>query len=313
MVLAAGFGTRLRPLTNILPKPLVPVANRPLIEYTLRLLAKSGTHRIVVNLHHLGDRIPAALGDGSHLGIEITYSPEEEILGTGGGLVRMREFLEGGSFFVLNADVLTGVDLSALYRFHQERGAAATMVVRPYPAQGGYTPLEMDEAGWLTDFKDAHRTPQGRTRPVLFCGVHVLEPAVFDFLPSEGFSCVNSQAYTGMIASGLDVAAFVDEGPWFDLGDPGLYLAANRALLSGSLCLPQLGPLQGVAPDGVLLGERVNKEPEVSLGPEVAVGDDCVLGRGCKVARSVIWPESIVKPGARLDSVVVAGEMVVET
>jgi mannose-1-phosphate guanylyltransferase len=136
---------------------------------------------------------------------------------------------------------------------------------------------------------------------------------IFDFLPAEGFSCVNSQAYTAMIASGLDVAAFLDEGPWFDLGDPGLYLAANRALLSGNLLLPQVGTLQGVAADGVLLGERVTLQPEVSLGPEVAVGDDCVLGRGCQVARSVIWPESTVEPEARLDGMVVAGEMVVET
>ena len=116
-----------------------------------------------------------------------------------------------------------------------------------------------------------------------------------------------------MIASGLDVAAFLDEGPWLDLGDPGLYLAANRALLSGDLLLPQVGPLEGVTPDGVLLGERVSLEPGVSLGPEVAVGDDCVLGRGCRVARSVIWPESTVEPGAVLDGVVVAGEMVVKT
>ena len=313
MVLAAGFGTRLRPFTDILPKPLVPVANRPLIEYGLELLARAGTRQVAVNLHHLGDRIPDALGDGARLGVEITYSPEEVILGTGGGLARMRSFLDTGSFFLLNADILTGVDLAALYRYHREREAAATMVVRPYPAEGGYTPLSMDQAGWLTDFKEAHRPPRGQTRPVLFCGVHLLEPVVFDFLPAQGFSCVNSQAYTAMITAGLNVAAFLDEGPWFDLGDPARYLAANRALLSGRVRLPQCDPLEGGAPDGVLMGKRVKVEAGVRLGPEVAVGDDCQLGQEARLSRSVIWPESQVPPRTKLDSAIIAGDLVVET
>ena len=123
MVLSAGLGTRLRPLTNILPKPLVPVANRPLVLYPLGLLARAGVREVAVNLHHLGEKIQATLGDGSLLGLSITYSPEAPILGTGGGVVRMRPFLEDGTFYLLNGDVLVDVDLSAVLRHHLERGA----------------------------------------------------------------------------------------------------------------------------------------------------------------------------------------------
>jgi NDP-sugar pyrophosphorylase family protein len=310
MMLAAGFGTRLRPLTEWLPKPVVPVANRPLIEYNLRLLQASGIEEVAINLHHLGEEIRRVLGDGSGLGIEIVYSPEEDILGTGGGLVKMRPFLQGGTFILMNADILTGVDLSSVLRFHRERRAVATMVVRPYPSGSfDYTPLVMDQEGRLVEFKEVRREPRGGTRPVLFTGVHVLEPEVFDHLPASGFSCVNTQGYSSMLRSGLEVAAFLEPGPWYDLGDPALYLTANRDLLAGRLTLGHVGRMD--LKDAVLLGERVEKGAGVQLGPEVAVGDDCVLGAGASIARSVVWPGSEVEPGARLDNVIVANNRVI--
>jgi NDP-sugar pyrophosphorylase family protein len=227
MVLCAGFGTRLRPLTHVLPKPLVPVANRPLIAYTLALLEKAGVRQVAVNLHHLGEKIQKALGDKTESGLEIAYSPEEPILGTGGGVMRMRSYLEDDRFYLFNGDVLCGVDLEALMRFHTERNAAATMVVGPLPPGAAYTPLRVDAEGWLVELKDARRRPAGETRQVMFLGVHVLEPQVFDFLPAGGFACINNQAYTAMIEKGLDIAAYFHGGFWYDLGTPAAYLAAT--------------------------------------------------------------------------------------
>ena len=312
MVLCAGLGTRLRPLTNLLPKPLVPVANRPLITYTLSLLQRADVTQVAVNLHHLGERIQEEIKDGADWGLNIAYSPEDPILGTGGGVMRMRSFLEDGRFFLLNGDVLCGVDLNDVLRFHEERGAAATMVVGPLPPGATYTPLLIDAEGWLVELKDARRKPEGDTRQVMFLGIHVLEPRVFEFLPAEGFSCINNQAYTAMIKRGLDVAAYFHGGFWFDLGTPATYLSANLSLLSGRVRPPQLDPLKGAEPGGVLLGEGVRLGRGVELGPEVAVGDGCVIGDEAKISRSVIWAGEEIAPMVSLDRKIVAGEQVMQ-
>ena len=306
MVLAAGFGTRLRPLTEELPKPLVPVANHPLIAWSLALLASAGVERVAVNLHHLGAAIEQALGDGSSFGLRIIYSPEDPILGTGGGVARMRPFLEDGTFFLVNGDVLCGVDLEAVLRFHRAQRAVSTMVVRPYPPGARFTPLEMDEAGWMVGFKGARRPPRGRTRPVMFCGVHVIEPVVFDYLPREGFSCINDHAVCRMIEDGRDVAAWLEAGPWYDLGTPAAYLQANRDLAAGRVCLDQLAPGGTLRPDAVLLDEDVTVETGVQLGPEVVCGADCAIGAGARVSRSVLWPGARIAPGERLDQMIVS-------
>lgn len=310
MVLCAGLGTRLRPLTDLLPKPLVPVANRPLLAYTLALLEKAGVRQVAVNLHHLGEKIQKEIRDGADWGLKITYSPEDPILGTGGGVMRMRAFLEDERFFLLNGDVLCGVDLMDVLRFHTERNAAATMVVGPLPPGATYTPLQIDAEGRLVELKDAKRKPAGETRQVMFLGIHVLEPRVFEFLPAQGFSCINNQAYTAMLNRGLDVAAYFHGGFWYDLGTPASYLAANLSLLSGRVRPPQLDPLEGAEPEGVLLGRNVRVGAGARLGPEVAVGDNCVIGDDARVSRSVIWAGEEIAPGVSLDRKIVAGEQV---
>ncbi len=313
MVLAAGFGTRLQPLTNLLPKPLVPVLNRPLIAYLLDLLKKAGVRDVAINQHHHAQKIPEVLGDGSAFDMKIRYSMEEEILGTGGGIVQQRAFLEQGTFLLINGDILSGVDLRALLNFHRQHRAVATMLVRPIPPGADYTPLGIDQEGWLVQFKNSERKAQGPVRPVMFCGVHVLEPQVFDFLPAEGFACINNQAYTAMLDQGLDVAAYLDQGAWFDLGTPASYLAANRAILSGRACLPQLQVLDLADREKkVMIGSGVQLGQSVELGPEVILGDGCVVGDGARIARSVLWPGVKVAPGTNLDSAILTEADLVE-
>ncbi len=305
MILAAGLGTRLRPLTEQIPKPLVPVANRPLIEYSLRLLGHHGITQVAINLHHLGEQIRSTLGDGSSLGLELVYSPEDPILGTGGGIARMRRFLEGGTFVLMNGDMLSAVDLGAVLRFHRKQRAVATIVVCPYPPGGGYTLVERDEEGWITRFRKVTRPAQGRVRPVLFSGIHVLEPEVFDFLPAEGYSCIAERGYCPMIARGLPVAGFVDEGPWLDVGSPELYLGANLALLSGRIQLPHLNLAPVSGNQGVLLGKKVTIDPTATLGPNVVIGDGCAVGPGARIESSVLWPGTAIAAGSHLDHAVV--------
>ncbi|MBW1873526.1 MAG: NDP-sugar synthase, partial [Deltaproteobacteria bacterium] len=274
---------------------------------------KAGVSEVAINQHHHAQKIPEALGDGSAFGMKINYSMEEEILGTGGGIVRLRAFLEQGTFFLINGDILSSVDLQALLAFHRQRRAVATMLVRPIPKDADYTPLGIDQEGWLVQFKNSQRKAKGQIRPVMFCGVHVLEPQVFDFLPADGFACINNQAYTAMIDQGLDVAAFLDQGPWFDLGTPASYLAANRAILSGRVGLPQIKALDLADREKkVMLGSGVQLGQSVTLGPEVILGDGCVVGDGARIARSVLWPGVKVAPGTNLNSVIMTETDLVE-
>ena len=311
MVLAAGYGTRLRPLTQQLPKPLVPVLNKPLISYTLRQLADCGVEHVVINLHHLGDLIRDKIGDGSSFGLRIEYSPEEQILGTGGAVAHARHLLGEDTFLLINGDVLCGASPLDLFEFHRKKGATATMLVRPLPAGSDYTALGMDEAGWLVKFKDASRKPHGKVRPVMFCGLHALEPVVYDFLPTGGFSCINDRAYRTMIEHGLDVAALVYEGPWFDLGTPYSYLQANRALLSGHVKLGSVDPLAGVETTGsVLVGKDVSIGRDVDLGPDVVLGEGARLGDGASLERTLVWPAAHVAAGTSLRDAIVTDQIV---
>src|SRR5712691_5115903 len=131
MVFAAGYGTRLRPLTDRLPKAMIPVAGRPMIEYPLRLLRHYGITEIIINLHHLGEKIEEHLEDGSKLGLRITYSRERELLDTGGGLLKARPFFQDGAFAIVNSDVIIDLRLQAAIDQHRKHRAAATLILRP--------------------------------------------------------------------------------------------------------------------------------------------------------------------------------------
>lgn len=305
MVLAAGFGARLRPLTDLMPKPLMPVANRPLITYNFALLAAYGVRDVIVNVHHHAAMIERVLGN-EQCGLRLQYSYEKVILGTGGGVVRARPFFREETFFLFNGDMLTSVDLAALLQFHQNQGAVATIVVRPLPEGAGYTPLAYDEAGFVVDFKGIKRPARGAVKTCMFVGVHVLSPVIFEFLPSDGFACINDIGYVGMLRRGLPVAAFVDQGPWFDTGTPATYLDANRAILSGRARFLPSSPPPLDDTTGVLIGQNVFIDDGVKLGPEVAIGESCRIGKGATIARSVLWPGVEIQPRSQIESSIVA-------
>jgi NDP-sugar pyrophosphorylase family protein len=309
MILAAGFGTRMHPLTLNKPKSLIPVVNRPSIEYSLALLRCAGVREVGVNLHYLGEQIRTELGDGAKFGVSIFYSNEEKILGTGGAVMRMKPFLGRESFFLLNADVVCGVNLKQVLQFHRSLGAAATMVVRPLPPKSSFSRLGIDKAGHLVSYKNERKKAQGFVQEYMFCGVHVLDPVVFDFLPQKGFSCINNDGYTAMLRRGMIIGGYVYKGPWFDLGTPVRYLDANCSLVSGRACVPQFDPFFHTSfPNAVLVADTVEIEQDVELGPEVVIGKGCRIKQGSRISHSVLWPHTMIAKNSLLDYSIVAGK-----
>lgn len=235
MVLAAGFGTRLRPVTETVPKALVPVGGRPMIEYPIRALAAAGVERVVVNLHHLGDRIPAALGDGRRLGVEILYSPEETILETGGGIARARPLLGDGDAFVVNCDALTDADLATLARRHVESGAAATLLLREDPDAARYGLVETTTDERIGRFlgRLAPDVEPSVLRPRMFCGVQVISPALDEWMPPAASFSITRDVYAPAVADGARLLGVDHRGYWKDLGTPASLAEAERDLASG--------------------------------------------------------------------------------
>jgi NDP-sugar pyrophosphorylase family protein len=235
MVLAAGQGTRLRPLTDNLPKALVRVAGRPMIEYPLMLLKHYGIHEIVINLHHFGEQIETHLGDGRRLGLQISYSKEQQLLDSGGGLRRAKPFFNEETFLVINTDVLIDLPLSEVLHFHKQKKSAATLVLRADEDADRYGSMDIDTEGRIYRFLQS-RSPlslTSATRKLMFTGVQVLEPTVFDYMPAadtqEKFSTTR-ETYPAMVSNGEALYGFSFDGFWHDLGTAERIEEAERSL-----------------------------------------------------------------------------------
>ena len=238
MILAAGMGTRLRPYTDTLPKPLLPVGKRPLIHYNLLLLKKYGITNVVINLHHHGEKLKKAL-EGFEMGMRLVYSEEPEILGTGGGVKKVSHFFSDCSFVLINGDVLVDVNLDKVVEYHFRKKAVATMVLREDPEADRWGAVEADGQGRIRRLLNKGDIHGGRLLKYMFTGVHVLDPRVFDYIPPGCFSSI-TDAYLEMVKKGEKVFGYVMKGFWMDLGTPERYRKTHQDMEKGLIRLGYL-------------------------------------------------------------------------
>lgn len=323
MVFAAGLGTRLRPLTDVLPKPLCPVGPWPLLRYAIETLKAAGITEIAVNTFHLWQKLPAAVGDGSAWGVKITWSHESPaILGTGGGLRKMREFLTAeGDFAVMNGDTLIDFDLRVAIEKHRATSAIATMVLKDDPRVATFGAIGYDPAdGRVWDF--VGRAPVPASAPplskALFTGVHVFSSRVFDHIAAEGEVNLGSETYPALLKAGERVSAVLQEGYWSDLGTADRLFEANLDVITREARFARFDPLVGFAegPPGVFLGEGAMLGPGVRLRRPALVGHDATVDAGAHVGPDVVIGRgAIVDDDSRLsrclvlDGVTVVGEL----
>jgi NDP-sugar pyrophosphorylase family protein len=289
MILAAGFGTRLWPLTEDRTKPAIPFLNRPLISYSVEYLAEFGIRDIIVNLHHQPDSVRLALGDGSGLGVRIQYSLEDEILGTSGAMDRVRDSLMDDDFVALNGKIITDIDLGAAIRRHRERDAIATLVLRENSAREHFSIVEVDERGRIERFagfptpeaasleagaQAAGAASRNPASPLMFTGVQVLSPRIFDYIPRDRFSHSTVHVYPKALEAGEAVMAHVDGGYWYEMSTLDRYLEAS------------------------LLFAR-------KKGDSLVRGSDCIIEDGAEVSESVLWNRVTVEPGARVERAII--------
>lgn len=287
MILAAGFGTRLRPLTDHRPKALVPVGDRPLLDYNVEYLRRHGAEAVVINAHHKAAQLEAYAG-AKEWGIPVSVRIEKEILGTGGGIRNTADFWDDEPFIVLNGDILTDIDLRAAYRAHCEAGRLASLVLH---ACESYSQVAVDAEGNIVDIAAAPRP--GR---LAFTGIHVLDPRLIDKIPGPGFADIVA-CYRCLIMKGGGVGAFLSTGHrWRDLGSIPEYLAANR---------------DWVGLRRVFVGPGAQVHPSVRFEDWAVVGAGAVLEAEAVVGRSVLWEGVSVAAGIEvLDSIVTAGRRI---
>ena len=226
MVLAAGFGTRLRPLTYETPKPLLPLHESRIIDYPLELLEQGGITQVVINLHHLGDQIRDYIGNGLRYGFKVAFSVEQpKILGTGGGVKNVQEFMENDPFIVINGDTLIEVDLRKLIERHNESSSAATMAIMKIRDGDTYQPVGVDADGFVTGFGEGEH---------FYVGLQIVTKEFLDTLPPAGTeSCLIKDGYKPFIEKGGRVAAYIYDGYFNDVGTPERYEKAQNDCLSG--------------------------------------------------------------------------------
>jgi mannose-1-phosphate guanylyltransferase len=311
LILAGGEGTRLRPLTTKVPKPVVPLANRPFITYMLDWLEAHGFDDVVMSCGFLADGVRSVLGTGDRAGLTIRYVDEQSPLGTAGP-VKLAEPMLAERFAVLNGDILTDIDLSSVVRFHEDSGARATLTLTPVDDPSSYGVILTDVEGRVEAFIEK---PQGEAPSNLInAGIYVLEREVVSGIPADRAVSFEREVFPALV--GADLYGVERGGYWLDIGTRDRYLQATRDILAGNVgtvVQPGFGPgteLDSAALvfEPVLGGESCRIGPEAELGPDTTLGARCAVGAGAVVRDSALHDGVTVEEGATvIGSIVGAG------
>ncbi len=284
MILAAGFGTRLFPLTIDRTKPAIPFLGKPLVGYVAEYVARFGFRDVVVNLHHQPESVMRALGDGADYGVKINYTLEEpKILGTAGALDNARHLLENETFLIVNGKIITDIDITEALRTHKKSGAIATMVLKENAGRERFTIVET-ENGFVKgfgDFPEQIHGLQADSSPLMFTGIHILEPRAFDYIPRGVYSDIVPTFYNPAIEKGERIAAHITNGNWFELSTIPRYLDISLAMMTGD--------------------------------KNVFSGDNCSISPNARISDSVIWDDVTIEDGARLNRTIIADGVTIKS
>ncbi|HMT04699.1 MAG TPA: NDP-sugar synthase [Solirubrobacterales bacterium] len=325
MVLAAGLGTRLRPVTRAVPKPMVPVLNRPVMEHIIALLEKHDFNQVIANVHWYPEVIRAHFGDGSEFGIELSYSEEDELLGTAGGVRKASAFF-ADDFLVISGDAMTDIDLSAMREFHSSHGGIATLATRRVEDTSEFGVVITDESGRIQGFQEKP-DPAEALSDLANCGIYMFNREIFDFFPAagrsklagpdhpDGFADWAFDVFPALLEGGIDFYAHETDSYWNDIGTVNELVQSNFDGLSGevNLGLPDREVAPGVWVEGevegleqaeiegpVLIGEGARiGEGALLIGPLI-LGANCSIGAGAGVREAVLLDSSRLEKGAFL-------------
>ena len=315
VVLVGGEGTRLRPLTYGTPKPMVPILGVPFLARTLERLTKAGITDVILPAGYLPQQIMDYFGDGSAIGMKITYVIEETPMGTAGALKNVEEHIHG-RFFVLNGDILTSLDLRAMMEEHERKGGIGLLHLVRVDDPSAFGVVVHDENGRISAFVEK---PPKESAPSneINAGTYLFEREILDEIPAGRNVSIERETFPQIIAAGKGLYAYTTDDYWMDLGRPEQYLAAHRDILARRMPMLALGPgitgkgasqvgdLAGLVPP-VHIDEGVTIDPSARVGPNVVIGSRCSVGPQVVLRDAILWNGVIIEEGAVVEGAIVA-------
>lgn len=316
VVLIGGEGTRLRPLTFNTPKAIMPILNRPFLEHLLGYLKEHGVTDAILAMGYLPDPIQSCLGDGTQLGVRLTYLVEESPLGTAGAVKNAESYLDG-PFFVLNGDIITGIDLTAMMKRHKEVKPKVSIALTPVDNPTIYGVVETDTRGMVQRFVEKPTWDKVTTN-MINAGIYILEPEVLAHIPASTPSMFENYLFPRLLEIGEPILGYPSDAYWIDIGTPEKYLKANHDLLlqqagrgiqaKGKSQFHPTAQIEGpvLIAEGCIIAEGAELKGPVVLGPH------CEIGKGAVVQGAVLWHHSRVGEKAILKNCVVCSHSYVE-
>lgn len=302
--MAAGLGTRLRPITWEIPKPIVPVCNRPIAAHLVQLLARHGAEQVIANLHWFPEEVKACVGDGSEFGVEVSYRFEEELLGTAGGVRGVSEFLtaDEDDFIVLAGDALTDADLGELFAAHKRNGGVATLAVKQVADVSQYGVIVTDSDGRIQGFQEKP-DPAEALSDLVNCMVYVFSPEILDYFPEHDPIDFANDVFPILLEHDVPFHVHQIDGYWNDIGTLPEYISGNIDALTGAVGFEPVGELvEGTR----TLADEVEVEGPVLIGADVEIGAGAnlvgplVLGAGSRIGAGARLREGVLLPGAEI-------------
>lgn len=319
MVLAAGKGTRLLPLTGEVPKPMAPVVDKPILHHILELLARAGANEVHVNVHYLADVILDHYGWETQVdGTTVNFTREEDLMGTAGGVKRIFDRFDE-TFVVVMGDALTDVDLREVVAFHKERGALATLALMRVADTSQYGVVELDDERNIVSFQEKP-APEEAVSNLANTGIYVFEPEALEYIPEDTFFDFANDVFPLLLAAGERFVGYEGDFYWSDIGTLEAYREAQCDVLSGKVGVRIPGERRG---EGLWVGQNAWLHPSAALEGQVVIGRDTVIGRavaltgdvivggGCRIGtdaavrQSILFPGSSVGDGAYLEDCIV--------
>ncbi len=324
LFLAGGFGTRLKPITDDLPKPMVPIMGKPLLERNIENLKKHGIDEVLLSTCYKPHKIEEYFGSGEERGIKISYIFEEKPLGTGGAIKNAHKYTDD-TFVVFNADILSDIDISEMIKFHKKTGAIATIAVTQVDNPSNYGVIEHDENGFIQSFKEKPQ-PNESCSNLINAGIYIFEPELLKEIPSGRAVSIERETYPHLLQKGYKLAVYNACSYWLDVGTPQKYMIAHYDILEGRLPISEhnfkenskyISKTAKISPDAqiigpVYIGENVEIGASTVIGPNTVLGAHCSVGTGAKLSESVIWDSVHVENGASVKNSVVMSDCIVD-
>ncbi|NLG33617.1 MAG: NDP-sugar synthase [Syntrophomonadaceae bacterium] len=304
MVMAAGVGSRLMPLTVNIPKPMVPMGNRPLMENTLKVLESNGFNDIIANLHYHPRLISDYFQNGLEFGVRMNYSFENELMGTAGGVKNCEWFLND-TFAVVSGDALTDANLRLLLENHRKKGALATIALKKVDEVEQYGVVITDESDRILKFQEKPKAEEALSNKAN-TGIYIFEPEIFRYIPPKQFYDFGKQVFPYLVKIGAPFYGVVIDNYWCDIGSLNTYRQAHKDILEGKMPSYPLGEQIKTSPEGtLLLGKDVIIGKNVTFKGAVVVGDRCVINDNTTISDTIIWDNSVIGYGAVLSGAVI--------